>query len=354
MNKNNVSSGTYIFLMIVIIVLLGCVLGFFCSRRTRNVRNVAPMENFDTNTRDVNFEDPNWRNNRFFHYDNIGRLVSTDPAHVDEEGFNAALLEHDDMEQKFGNNMVSKKKDTINEGFIGGMFNVSKKNKKSLQEDKAQAVKKAAELEMPPGYDQPSAYSPITPAENQGTNTYANRSQLEKEISNLEKRYKQIVDKKSVEPIPQKAQTAVAMPLAPTIDKDNLEKNVSLQCRFLGTAKCDPQYPNYSGASIKAAEGMMSCNSPGDGSQEQATAVCSIAGGKIQSVYLLNKGKGYSAVPSVRLVGGNGEGCKLEAVLKNGGLEKIKIVNKGQNYTETPEIEIDKPSLSDTCYLCCK
>ena len=159
---------------------------------------------------------------------------------------------------------------------------------------------------------------------------------------------------KEIEPMPQKAQNATVMPMAPIVDKDNLEKNVSLQCRFLGSEKCDPEFPNYSGASIKSADGMMSCNSPGEGQQEQATAVCAIAGGKIQSVYLLNKGKGYSAVPSVKLVGGNGSGCKLEAIVKNGTLQTIKILSKGQNYTSTPDIVIDKPSLNDTCYLCCK
>jgi hypothetical protein len=353
MNKNSLSSGTFIFLMIIIIVLLGCVLGFFCSRNTRVVKVQRPVENFDTNTRAQNFDDPNWRNNRFFQYDNIGRLVPTDPVHVDEEALSAALYDHDDMEQRFGNNEVSKKKDTINEGFVGGIFNVSKKNK-SVQQEKADAVKKAAELDMPVGYDTPTDYSPITPGVNQGKNSYANRAQLENEIKNLEKRYQQITEKKEVEPMPQKAQNATVMPMAPIVDKDNLEKNVSLQCRFLGSEKCDPEFPNYSGASIKSADGMMSCNSPGEGQQEQATAVCAIAGGKIQSVYLLNKGKGYSAVPSVKLVGGNGSGCKLEAIVKNGSLQTIKILSKGQNYTSTPDIVIDKPSLNDTCYLCCK
>ena len=60
-----------------------------------------------------------------------------------------------------------KKKDTINEGFVGGIFNVSKKNK-SVQQEKADAVKKAAELDMPVGYDTPTDYSPITPGVNQG------------------------------------------------------------------------------------------------------------------------------------------------------------------------------------------
>ena len=353
MNNNKLSSGTYVFLVIIIVILLGCAFGFFC--RTRQRKN--NVERFDPVTRDANFDDPNWKNNRFFRYDNIGRLVPTDPVHVDADVLNTTLCEHDDLEKRFGNNVVSKKKQTINEGFIGGLFNVSKKkNNKQLEDEKKAAVRKASVLNIPPGYAKPTDYSPITPDVNQGTNRYSSQSQLENEIKNLEKQYQQSPANKDIEPMPQKSQQATVMPLAPTVDKTSLEKTVGLECRFLSNPKCDPQFPNFSGASIKSVSGMMSCNAPGEGKQEQAQAICSIAGGKVRSVYLLKKGKGYTSVPNVKLVGGNGAGCVLEANInsKKGELSEIKIVNNGKNYTETPEIEIDQPSLSDSCYMCCK
>ena len=70
MKKNSGVNGYdlfgYIVLGVIILILFGCVIGIFCSRNKR-----VRYENFQTCEPENNLDDPNFRNQRFFKYDNV-------------------------------------------------------------------------------------------------------------------------------------------------------------------------------------------------------------------------------------------------------------------------------------------
>jgi len=126
-----------------------------------------------------------------------------------------------------------------------------------------------------------------------------------------------------------------------------------MKCKFLASDKCHPSYPNFSGASIGFPEGMrMKCDSPG--TEVLPKAICTISSGKISGVYLINKGSGLGTSPKINVVGGGGKGAVLKGIVDNGSLSEIKIISAGEGFHETPQIRIESPSMSDSCYLCCK
>jgi hypothetical protein len=178
--------------------------------------------------------------------------------------------------------------------------------------------------------------------------------------------------KKDVEVVPQKPQPVPFSPVAATIPPEFLKKhledltkapseqaiksgtiNPSMNCKFLSSPKCHPNYPNFSGASINVPEGSkMKCDSLGN--EQMAKAVCTISAGKITGVYIIEEGEGIGMDPKVEAIGGGGEGAKFKAVVEGGKVKEVKILNGGKGFHETPIIKIEGPNLSSGCYLCCK
>lgn len=124
----------------------------------------------------------------------------------------------------------------------------------------------------------------------------------------------------------------------------------SMKCKFLNSAQCHPDYPNFSGASIEGSN--MKCDNMGDVSPSKA--VCTIGNGKITGVYIIEAGTGYKSVPKVEIVGGGGEGAILRAVLVDGKVKEVKVVSGGSGFHETPILKIESPNSSNGCFLCCK
>jgi hypothetical protein len=124
----------------------------------------------------------------------------------------------------------------------------------------------------------------------------------------------------------------------------------SMKCKFLSSAQCHPDYPNFSGASIEGTN--MKCDNMGDVSPTKA--VCTIANGKINGVYIINAGAGYKVAPKVEVIGGGGEGAILNAVLVDGKVKEVKVISSGSGFHETPVLKIESPNSSNGCFLCCK
>jgi len=124
----------------------------------------------------------------------------------------------------------------------------------------------------------------------------------------------------------------------------------SMKCKFLSSAQCHPDYPNFSGASIEGSN--MKCDSLDD--VKPCKAVCTISNGKISGVYIINQGAGYKVAPKVEIVGGGGEGANLKAVLEDGKVKEVKVIVGGSGFHETPTLKIETPNSSNGCYLCCK
>jgi hypothetical protein len=124
----------------------------------------------------------------------------------------------------------------------------------------------------------------------------------------------------------------------------------SMKCKFLSSAQCHPDYPNFSGASIEGSN--MKCDSMGDVAPSKA--VCTISNGKISGVYIIHAGAGYKIAPKVEIVGGGGDGAILKAILVDGKVKEVKVINSGSGFHETPVLKIETPNSSNGCYLCCK
>jgi hypothetical protein len=124
----------------------------------------------------------------------------------------------------------------------------------------------------------------------------------------------------------------------------------SMKCKFLSSAQCHPDYPNFSGASIEGSN--MKCDNVGDVSPSKA--VCTISNGKINGVYIISAGAGYKVAPKVEVIGGGGEGAILKAVLVDGKVKEVKVITGGSGFHETPSLKIESPNSSNGCFLCCK
>ena len=124
----------------------------------------------------------------------------------------------------------------------------------------------------------------------------------------------------------------------------------SMKCKFLSSAQCHPDYPNFSGASIEGSN--MKCDSMGD--VVPSKAVCTISNGKISGVYIIHPGTGYKIAPKVEIVGGGGDGAILKAILVDGKVKEMKVMSGGSGFHETPVLKIETPNSSNGCYLCCK
>jgi len=184
--------------------------------------------------------------------------------------------------------------------------------------------------------------------------------------------------KKEVAVVPQKPQPVTALPAEKTLPENFLNKELTqmakneipvipsvppngiapigsstMNCKFLNSKNCHPDYPHFSGASINFPEGSkMKCDSIGN--EKSAKAICTISAGKITGVYLLDGGDGHGNSPKVEAIGGGGKNSKLKAIVSDGKITDIKIINPGEGFHETPVIKIESPNMSNGCYLCCK
>lgn len=97
MNNNSLSNSLgLIILFILLIIIFACVFSI-------NFKCGCKKEPFDgsTCTQDPNLNDPNFLNQRFFNYDNINKLVPSDPVHVPRSVVDTALLSGTDMIENF-------------------------------------------------------------------------------------------------------------------------------------------------------------------------------------------------------------------------------------------------------------
>lgn len=96
MNGNGNTTFSIVLCAFLLLIILFCIFGVFWGRRcqTEKFDNGCPL--------DKNFQDPNFLNQRFFHYNNTNKLVATDPIHVDRNVVESALYDGKDMDDHFG------------------------------------------------------------------------------------------------------------------------------------------------------------------------------------------------------------------------------------------------------------
>lgn len=148
-----------------------------------------------------------------------------------------------------------------------------------------------------------------------------------------------------------KKQPNNAVPIEKQNYQINLQENA---CKFFNNFTCSAEYPVFTGASLGLLGDnniSMQCDNGED--IKLAKIVVTISNGSIEDVHILEPGFGYENSPKI-IVNGDGEGAKLIANVRDKQIESIKILNNGINYKNTPEIIIEKPKLSNKCYLCCK
>jgi hypothetical protein len=68
---------------------------------------------------------------------------------------------------------------------------------------------------------------------------------------------------------------------------------------------------------------------------------------EIRKITITDGGSGYTAAPTVEIIGGGGTGAKVQSVqLTNGVVTAITLSSKGQGYTATPTIKISEPTIA--------
>lgn len=88
-----------VILVVILLFVIGCTLGVCCKKNKAE----NSMDNFENGcAKEYNYQDPNFKNQRYFHYDNIGRLVPSNPVHVNREVVQSALLGNGDLDTIFG------------------------------------------------------------------------------------------------------------------------------------------------------------------------------------------------------------------------------------------------------------
>ncbi|MGD1085612.1 MAG: LamG-like jellyroll fold domain-containing protein [Verrucomicrobiota bacterium] len=78
-----------------------------------------------------------------------------------------------------------------------------------------------------------------------------------------------------------------------------------------------------------------------------ATAAPDVTNGFVVGATLSDGGNGYTNTPSVRIIGGGGNGAQAEAVVSNGVVIAIDILDAGSGYTNTPIVVIDPPFIAN-------
>ena len=132
------------------------------------------------------------------------------------------------------------------------------------------------------------------------------------------------------------------------------EKMQKMNFKFFSSADCGghKEYQPTGAQFTFQGEGNFMCN-PDEITFQPARAIASIENGKIKSIHLLNKGKGYPQAPQIKIIGGGN--AKAKAIIDGEGrIQMIDVINSGKSVQNTPQIQIQKPNLSRSCHLCVK
>jgi len=78
---------------------------------------------------------------------------------------------------------------------------------------------------------------------------------------------------------------------------------------------------------------------------EQAKAVATVFRGFLEAITVTDPGQGYVINPSVRIVGGGGNGGAAVAFVEEGQVIRIVVISAGSNYSSAPLVEIDPPPM---------
>lgn len=143
---------------------------------------------------------------------------------------------------------------------------------------------------------------------------------------------------------------------AKVIQNGNKKNIVDRSCKFVGSydkePKCPSKYNNYLGATIGSKGSSLICNDE-EIENAKASAVASIANGKLENIFITHNGANYKKEPNIRIIG-DGTNATAHANIKNGQVTKIIITNPGKDYKSTPIIDITPPEGEVFCHLCCK
>jgi len=83
-----------VFLLVIIFAIIYFIRYFRKRDKSESFQNGCVQEQ--------NFDDPNFANKRFFHYDNIDNLIASDSVHVPREVVESALMSDSDISAYFG------------------------------------------------------------------------------------------------------------------------------------------------------------------------------------------------------------------------------------------------------------
>ena len=74
-----------------------------------------------------------------------------------------------------------------------------------------------------------------------------------------------------------------------------------------------------------------------------ATATATVVNDFVVGATITDRGYGYTNTPTVKIIGGGGNGAQAVAVVSNGVVVAIRFLDAGSGYTSTPLIVIDPP-----------
>lgn len=94
MKDASISTPNVIFGIIFIFAILAVFYFIYFSKNKENFEDGCLKE--------ANYDDPNFANQRFFHYDNIDHLIPSDPVHVPKDVVQTALMNNEDIDSYFG------------------------------------------------------------------------------------------------------------------------------------------------------------------------------------------------------------------------------------------------------------
>ncbi len=89
LRKSNPSTFYIVLIAIGLIILFGCIFGYFCWRSNARERFQSGCLS------EENYDDKYYANQRFFHYNNTGKLVSSDPIHVNQQTVKQVMYDLD-------------------------------------------------------------------------------------------------------------------------------------------------------------------------------------------------------------------------------------------------------------------
>lgn len=102
--------------------------------------------------------------------------------------------------------------------------------------------------------------------------------------------------------------------------------------------------PNHIQNDILMPIGAVHVWTPRTATPSPASATAQLYNGFVVGVNLTDPGSGYAYTPFVRLIGGGGAGASAVATVVSNRVESIEIVNSGRGYTSAPTVVIQCPA----------